>query len=220
MKKINIINYGCGNTLSILRAFEEIGFSPEVTNDKSKILNSDFLILPGVGAFENAMNLLKKFDLIDTLNEYVKIKKKLLLGICLGMQVLFSKSFEMGEHDGLKFIDGTVERLNKNTKIKKMKIPHINWSKINFKKNINSNTLIENGLSDSSFYFVHSYMAFPKNEDNILAKCKYYDIEIPAIVKKDNIAGFQFHPEKSGKNGLIMLKFVVNKFLQNNDLNI
>ena len=113
MKKISIVDYGCGNILSLKRGIEQIGFSSEITKEKKKILNSDFLILPGVGAFQNAMSLLKNYDLIDTLKEYVQYKKKPIFGICLGMQVFLTKSYEMGEHNGLNFIEGEVVELKK-----------------------------------------------------------------------------------------------------------
>ena len=115
MKKITIVDYGCGNLLSIKRAVEHIGYTSIVTNDRKKILDSDFLILPGVGAFQNAMKLLKENNLIDTLNDYALNKKKKILGICLGMQLLMTKSFEMGVHQGLNFIKGEVVQIKKNT---------------------------------------------------------------------------------------------------------
>ncbi len=114
--KINIVDYECGNILSIQRALEKIGFSCGVTKNKEEILSSDFLVLPGVGAFKHAMSLLKKFDLINILEEYVLVKKKPILGICLGMQILFSKSYEMGEHNGLNFVSGEVIEIKKKVK--------------------------------------------------------------------------------------------------------
>lgn len=208
MKKVTIVDYGCGNLLSIKRALDEIEIDSQVTNEKNKILNSDFLILPGVGAFENAVNLLKINNLFAVIIEYSK-KRKPILGICLGMQILFSKSFEMGENFGLNLIEGTVEKLNKNSFIDKIKLPHINWSRVNFKKKVKPDYISIN-LDGKSFYFVHSFMVFPKNQDIIIATSDYYDIKIPAIIKYENIIGFQFHPEKSGKNGLEILRHTFN----------
>ena len=208
MKKITIVDYGCGNLLSIKRALDEIEIDSQVTNEKNKILNSDFLILPGVGAFENAVNLLKVNNLFSTIIEYSK-KKKPILGICLGMQILFTKSFEMGENSGLNLIEGTVEKLNKNSLLDKIKIPHINWSRVNFEKK-NKLNYMSIKLDGKSFYFVHSFMVFPKNQDIIIATSDYYDIKIPAIIKYENIIAFQFHPEKSGKNGLEILRRTFN----------
>ena len=130
MKKVTIVDYGCGNILSLRRGIQEIGYSSEITNDNKKILNSDFLILPGVGAFENAMNLLNQNNLIDTLKEYVQHKKKTIFGICLGMQIFLTKSYEMGEHKGLNFIEGEVIEIKKKSKINNLKIPHISWNEI------------------------------------------------------------------------------------------
>lgn len=209
MKKIIIINYGCGNILSLKRALREIGYESSLSNSKDEILSADFVILPGVGAFENAIKLLNKYKLIETIKDYADLKKPL-LGICLGMQILFSKGFEMGSHSGLNFIEGKVDKITKEQKNKKIKIPHINWSNLFF-VNENSKFNFNKNLSGRSFYFVHSYMAFLKNENDLVAYCKYYDIKVPAIVKSDNVIGFQFHPEKSGKNGLEILKNTIEE---------
>ena len=209
MKKIIIINYGCGNILSLKRALREIGYESSLSNSKDEILSADFVILPGVGAFENAIKLLNKYKLIETIKDYADLKKPL-LGICLGMQILFSKGFEMGSHSGLNFIEGKVDKITKEQNNKKIKIPHINWSNLFF-VNENSKFNFYKNLSGRSFYFVHSYMAFLKNENDLVAYCKYYDIKVPAIVKSDNVIGFQFHPEKSGKNGLEILKNTIEE---------
>ena len=207
---IVIIDYGCGNLLSLKRALDEFKIPNEVSKDKTKILCAKLLILPGVGAFENAMNLLKKNDLIETILEFTTKRKKPLIGICLGMQILFTKSFEMGEHNGLNLIDGTVEKINKTSNIKGIKVPHISWNEIFFEKNTNFETKLDNELNGRSFYFVHSYMAIPKKNINLVAKCKYFDVEVPAIDQKEKVVGFQFHPEKSGKNGLKLLKQTID----------
>ena len=209
MKKIIIIDYGCGNILSLKRALKEIGHESALSNDNDEIMSSDFVILPGVGAFEEAIKLLEKYRLIETLRNYVK-QKKPLLGICLGMQVLFSTGHEMGNYTGMNIIEGKVDKINKEHKNKKIKLPHINWSKLFF-VNKDSKFNFSNNLDGRSFYFVHSYMAFPKNEEDLVAYCKYYDINVPAIVKKNNVIGFQFHPEKSGKNGLEILKNTIEE---------
>ena len=118
MRNITIIDYGCGNVLSLHRAIEEVGFKSSVTKEKSEISKSDLLILPGVGAFGNAMHFLQKYDLVNILIDQVKLKKKPLIGICLGMQLLLSKSYEIGEHKGLDFIEGNVIDIKKKTKKK------------------------------------------------------------------------------------------------------
>ena len=212
MKKISIVDYGCGNLLSIKRALEKIGHESEITDERKIILESDFLILPGVGAFENAMTLLKKKKLIEVLNEFVVDKKKRLLGICLGMQILLSKSYEMGNHKGLNFIKGEVVQIKKRTKNQMLKIPHIRWNKIFSNKNSNQSEKLNFNLLDLRYYFVHSFLAETKDSNYTLAYCKYYDVLVPSIVKYENILGCQFHPEKSGQNGLNFLKDVINNW--------
>lgn len=212
MKKISIVDYGCGNLLSISRALKKIGYKSEITNKKDLILESDFLILPGVGAFGNAMELLKQNDLINVLNEYVLNKKKRLLGICLGMQILFSKSYEMGDYNGLDFIKGEVVKIKDKTKNKKLKIPHISWGKIFLNNKFDYESKLNFNYLNSEYYFVHSFLALTKEKSSILAYCNYEDVLVPAIVMKDNVLGCQFHPEKSGNNGLNFLKNVINKW--------
>ena len=118
MKKIVIINYGCGNILSLKRALKEIGYESSLSNKNDDIISADFVILPGVGAFQNAIELLNKYKLTKTIKDYVALKKPL-LGICLGMQILFSKGYEMGSHTGLNFIEGKVDKIDKHLKNKK-----------------------------------------------------------------------------------------------------
>jgi len=208
-KKITIINYGCGNILSLKRALQEIGFVSNVSNNEKKILESDFLILPGVGSFSKAMNLLHEHNLINTLREYVIQRKKMILGICLGMQIFLTKSYEMGEHEGLNFIDGKVISLKKFTKKKMIKSPHTSWNELYFNKKVKFE-LLDSNLLKKDFYFVHSYLAITKEKKNTYAFSKYYDVQIPAIIGKNNIIGCQFHPEKSGINGLNFLKNTLN----------
>jgi len=210
MNKITIIDYGCGNILSLQRGLEEVGYKSEVTSDKKEILNSNFLILPGVGSFNYAMNLLKEKDLVDTLNDYVKNKKKRILGVCLGMQLFLTKSYEMGEHNGLNFINGEVMRINRNSKLNNLKLPHVSWNETFIKEEIKDKKILDKEVQNKDFYFIHSYMAVTQKKENTFAYCKYFDVNIPAIIKKDNIIGCQFHPEKSGRNGLNFLKKIIS----------
>ena len=212
MKKITIVDYGCGNILSLRRGIQEIGYSSEITNDNKKILNSDFLILPGVGAFENAMNLLNQNNLIDTLKEYVQHKKKTIFGICLGMQILLTKSYEMGEHKGLNFIEGEVIEIKKKSKINNLKIPHISWNEISLNEKAKDKKKINKEILNKNYYFVHSYLALTKKEEDTLAYCEYFDVKVPAVLNHENIIGCQFHPEKSGKSGLKFLKNVISLY--------
>ena len=202
MKKITIIDYGCGNILSISRALEKIGYSSLFSKDKNEIIESDFLILPGVGSFKQAMSLLNKDNLKYIIKQAVLDKRIPLLGICLGMQILLTKSFEEGKFEGLNLIEGEVVKI-KSLKNNKIPIPNINWCNLNFKNNIKEN-FIE--LEDKSFYFIHSYMAITKNIENTIATAKYKNVNIPSVIKSKNIIGCQFHPEKSGQNGLNFLK--------------
>jgi imidazole glycerol-phosphate synthase subunit HisH len=211
---IAIIDYGCGNILSLKRALDEIGLNNKVTSSKEEIQKSSCIILPGVGAFENAITLLKKKNLLDFIKKNVNQNKKPLIGICLGMQILFDKSYEMGEHIGLGLIDGEITKIKSDKLNAKIKVPHISWSKIFFNINDKFCKRIFSELNERSFYFIHSYFAIPKKKENIIAYCKYYDNEIPAIVKKNNVIGFQFHPEKSGKNGLRLLEFTLRNLIK------
>ena len=208
MKKITIIDYGCGNILSISRALEKIGYSSLFSKDKNEIIESDFLILPGVGSFKQAMSLLNKDNLKYIIKQAVLDKRIPLLGICLGMQILLTKSFEEGKFEGLNLIEGEVVKI-KSLKNNKIPIPNINWCNLNFKNNIKEN-FIE--LEDKSFYFIHSYMAVTKNIKNTIATAKYKNVNIPSIIKSKNIIGCQFHPEKSGQNGLNFLKKITKLY--------
>lgn len=204
MRKISVLNYGCGNLLSIGRSIKEVGYNAKIIENKEEIEKAEFLVLPGVGAFNNAMGLLKKKHLIETIKNYVLVKKKPILGICLGMQLFFSKSKEMGDHEGLNFISGEVVAMSSLSKIGNIKSPQINWNELKVHNNLGQ--IINRKLDNRSFYFVHSYMANLKDNKNLIAYCNYYDLRVPAIVQSNNVFGCQFHPEKSGKNGLKLLE--------------
>jgi glutamine amidotransferase len=206
MNKITIIDYECGNILNLTRAIKFLGYAVETTHDKKKILNSSHVILPGVGAFGSATQQLKKYNLYDTILEYAKLNKPL-LGICLGMQLLLTESHEFGIHKGLGLIEGKVIKIS-NKKNREIKIPHVGWNQIhpsNSKKEWN-NKILGNILTGKSFYFVHSFVGITKDRQSTIATCDYSGISIPAVVSVKNIFGCQFHPEKSGDNGLSVLK--------------
>lgn len=192
---IAIIDYGAGNIFSVKNALDYIGLPSILTNKKEDLINADKLILPGVGAFPSAMKMLKETDLIDTIKEQARLKP--FLGICLGMQLIFSKGYEFEECDGLGLIEGTVELMEEPN----LSIPHIGWNKLE----IQNECPLLNGLSEDEYvYFVHSYKAHCKDE-NISAFCEYGH-KVPALVFSGNIYGAQFHPEKSGNVGLQILK--------------
>ena len=205
-KKITIIDYGCGNILNLARAIKFIGYEVDITHDKNKIINSSYVILPGVGAFGNAMKQIEKYNLHNTILEYAKSNKPL-LGICLGMQILLTVSYEFGVHKGLGLIEGKVIKIS-NEKNKEIKIPHMGWNEIypNNNKKEWKNKILKSSSIGKSFYFVHSFVCITKDYDSTIAVCNYSDISIPAVVATGNVFGCQFHPEKSSDNGLAVLK--------------
>ena len=195
---IAIIDYEMGNLKSISKLLQYLNVKSIITSKKKEILNADGVILPGVGAFGDAMNHLKEKNLIPIIND-IDSENKPLFGICLGQQLLFSKSYEMGEHEGLDLIKGSVisfdlEKVNK--------VPQIGWNSVEFKNT--DHYLIQDIPDNSYFYFVHSFYVIPDNKNNILGSTQYGDIEFSSIVFKDNIIGTQFHPEKSSKDGIKM----------------
>lgn len=193
---IAVIDYGVGNLFSLSHSLSEIGAESVITSDVNKIKDCDKLILPGVGAFGDAAEKLKSTGLDQIIKEECA-KGKPLLGICLGMQLLFDKSFEYGEHKGLGLIKGEVLPLKDY--IKDLKIPHMGWNSLDVK---DDNPLLK-GLNGSYVYFVHSF--FAKCDEGLSATANY-GIDVTAAVRKDNVFGTQFHPEKSGKNGLKILE--------------
>ena len=206
MKKITIIDYGCGNILNLVRAIKFLGYEVEITHEVKRIINSSHVILPGVGAFGNAMKQLEKYSLQKTIIEYAQLNRPL-LGICIGMQILFTLSYEFGVHKGLNLIEGEVIKIS-NKKNKEIKIPHVGWNEIypNNDEKEWKNKILKNVLIGKRFYFVHSFACITKNSDSTIAVCNYTGISIPAVVSVDNVFGCQFHPEKSANNGLAFLK--------------
>jgi glutamine amidotransferase len=208
LKTITIIDYGAGNLLSVKRSFEFLESNVIVTSDPKTILKSDRLVFPGVGAFPKAMNSLKRLDLINPIIEMVQNQKPL-LGLCLGMQLLFEQSEEFGITQGLGLIKGQVISIpNLNASRELIKIPHIGWKSL---KSLNagedwSRTILSDVNQGEFTYFVHSYMAKPTDRSLILAEVIYEGVQIPAVITKNNITGCQFHPEKSGVTGLKILK--------------
>ena len=197
---IGLIDYGMGNILSVLNAFEYIGADIKVCHKSSDIRDKDKLILPGVGAFSDCMKSLNELGFIDELDNFVIQKKKPILGICLGMQVMASKGYENGIFDGLNWIDSEVIPIN--TKNLDIKIPHIGWNSLH---NLKRNNIFYNIEENFNFYFVHSYFMKCNNKNDIIAECEYGN-HITAAVNKGNIFGVQFHPEKSQDYGLRIIE--------------
>ena len=196
---IAIIDYGVGNLFSLVSSFKAIGADTVITGDIETIKKADKLILPGVGAFGDAIKKLRETSLDKVLIEQAKNGKPV-MGICLGMQMLFEKSYEYGEHKGLGLLKGEVVPME-NRLPENLKIPHIGWNALIFKKENPLFKYINNG---DCVYFVHSYYA-EGCDDSLLATAEYGK-ELTAAVAKGNIYGCQFHPEKSGKVGLNILK--------------
>ncbi len=202
--KIAIVDDGIGNIRSILNAFENQGADVTLTNDKDKILESDGLVLPGVGAFAHGMNSLDKYNLIDVIKEYV-LSGKPFIGICLGMQMLFEASEEFGETKGLGVISGRVVKLPTKDS-QNEKLPHVGWNELNSRDTQWPGTILENIEEGSDMYFVHSFVVQPRDSENILSTTEYSGYNFCSSVKKGNVYGCQFHPEKSGKIGLKIIK--------------
>lgn len=192
---IAIIDYGMGNLRSVQKAFEYLGNKAVITQQPSEIQKADKVVLPGVGAFKDAMQTIKQKGIDKVLYDVVE-QKKPLLGICLGMQMFFEKSYEYGEHKGLAILQGEIVKLPEG-----VKIPHMGWNSLNIKK---KNPLFE-GLSQEPYvYFVHSYHL--NTEADIVSATTYYGKEIQVAAQKENVFALQFHPEKSGDVGLNILQ--------------
>lgn len=208
-----VIDLGIGNLMSVIRALEYYGAKVVVTSDSQTILNSSHVILPGDGAFNFAMEQIKKRNLLETLKSF-KNSQSNLLGICIGMQILFDQSSEFGITEGLGLIPGKVIPIPKKSKEGlKLTIPHIGWNSLNQTENFKdwNNTLLEDNKVMDEMYFIHSYMAVPSNSSSRVADCIYGGHKLAAVVIKNNIVGCQFHPEKSGKLGLKILKKFIDK---------
>lgn len=213
MTNVVVVNYGMGNIKSVMRGVEKAGGNVTLSDESETILKADRVILPGVGAFEDGISELRKRNLDQVLGEFIKTDRPL-LGICLGMQMLLDSSKEHGAHKGLGFIPGQVIPIpQKGNNSIVRKIPHIGWNALR-KPTDNRNwqqSILESTDTGDFFYFVHSYMAEPENRAHILAQCLYEELPVNAVVKKNNITGCQFHPEKSGPSGLRILEQFVNK---------
>lgn len=196
---IAIIDYGIGNLFSVVSSFKYIGKDAVVTSDPEVIKSCDRILLPGVGAFEDASKKLRETGLDKVIIEEAKSGKPI-MGICLGMQLLFEKSYEYGEHKGLSLLNGSVVPMQ-GVIDPSLKIPHVGYNSLTFKKN---HPLLKYIKEGDFVYFVHSYYAVDC-ADSLIAYSEY-DKDITAIVAKDNIMGCQFHPEKSGEVGLNILR--------------
>lgn len=209
--EVIVIDYGVGNLLSVRRGLEYCGGTVNLTGDPDLILAGQRVVLPGVGAFGNAMQILHELKLVPVIRE-VASRGTPFFGICLGMQLLLDESEEFGTTAGLGLIPGQVRAIpSQSTTGEPLKIPHIGWNGLepSGQSSWDGTLLADNHPSDA-MYFVHSFMASPLDGAHRLADCIYGGHRIPAVISKDNVAGCQFHPEKSGELGLRILR----RFLQ------
>ncbi|MBT9831194.1 imidazole glycerol phosphate synthase subunit HisH [Clostridium baratii] len=195
---IGIIDYGMGNLKSICNALESINEEYLISAYKYDLRKCSGLILPGVGSFKEGMFNLRKDGLYSVVKEVAETGKPL-LGICLGMQLLFEKGYEGEETKGIGLLKGKVIKMDEE----KFRVPNIGWNSLNINKD---DDLVKGLKEESHMYYVHSYYADEYNEEDLVASSDYYGLNIPGIVRRDNIIGVQFHPEKSGEEGIKFLK--------------
>ncbi len=206
--EVVVIDYGLGNLLSVKRGLEQSGARVLITDNPKTLLGAKKVVLPGVGAFSNAIQSLEKTGMSSVIKELAS-QNVPILGICLGMQLFFDKSDEFGVTSGLGLIPGGVIAIPNISKSGiRRKIPHIGWSQINLPSSVSNweGTLLQDLRVGDAVYFVHSFMANPRHSSDHLANCIYEDCSIPAVVKRGSVIGCQFHPEKSGQVGLSILR--------------
>lgn len=206
--KVTLLNFGTGNLHSVLRALEKSGADDvKISSAPTDIIGADRLVLPGVGAFKDGMQGLSDYELIDPVVKFAASGRPL-LGICLGMQMLGTKGFEFGEHDGLDLIAGKTAQIPSLTPdgVKRI-VPFVGWSKIIVHNKTKRCPSILDGVSKKdSIYLTHSYQFIVENSEDLLATYDYDGTTITAAIKKNNITGLQFHPEKSGEVGLNIMR--------------
>lgn len=205
---ITIIDYGMGNLGSVKNMFKKIGESAIISSDKEEIKNASKILLPGVGAFDNAMKNLYDLGLLEIIKEKVLIEKIPILGICLGMQLL-TKGSEEGNLNGFGFVDAYAKKFNFSSLDETLPIPHMGWNKVYLQKE--SNLLHEGEERENRFYFVHSYAVSCENSKDVLTTT-HYGYDFVSSFERDNIIGCQFHPEKSHKFGMKLFKNFVEKY--------
>jgi len=206
MKNISIciIDYGLGNLTSVKNSLALLNIDALVSHNISDIQKATHLILPGVGSFEHGMKGLRERNLISILQQEVRVKKKKILGICLGMQLFATEGSEYGNHEGLDFIPGRVTKID--ISYSGYRLPHIGWNNV---RTVGAHSITKNFDKDPIFYFVHSYHFVPDNKNAVAGVCDYGH-EIVSVVENENIFGVQFHPEKSHEDGLQIFKNFLN----------
>ena len=200
--KIAVLNYGVGNLKSIVNALASLPCDVALTNDAGEITSSDKLVLPGVGAFAYCMEQLVANGL-DSVVRQEAASHKPMLGICVGMQMLFDSSDEHGSHRGLGLIPGAVKKLPVQIS-NEVRLPHIGWNRVTYNRVVENKVFAELP-NEEEYYFVHSYACMPENSEHVLARASYADVDFTAAVLRKSICGVQYHPERSGPAGLALL---------------
>lgn len=209
-KKIAIVDYGMGNIFSVKHACEKLGAQVLLTTLKKDLLEADGVILPGVGSFGDAMRVLNQLDLVSVLRD-IAVMGKPLMGICLGIQLLMTESYEFGCHPGLKIIEGSVIRFDNEKEKRSLKVPHVGWNQIYSPQGCSWSNTPLSGINAGDFvYFVHSFYASLNDPNVVLSISQYGDTQFCSSLLSGNVLGCQFHPEKSGAVGLKILR----QFLQ------
>lgn len=211
-KKVVIIDYNLGNLFSVQQACRHLGADAIITSDKQELLAADYAILPGVGAFGDAMETLHQLDLVSPIHDFIQSGKPF-MGVCLGLQLLFSESEEFGNHKGLNVIEGITRRFPpKGTEGEILKVPQIEWNQIS---HYNGNSWDNSPLRDCSegefMYFVHSYYVLPANNEFILSTTTYGGLTYCSSVGHKNVFACQFHPERSAEHGLKIYRSFLNQ---------
>ena len=208
---VAIVDYRMGNMFSVKHACEYVGLNPFVTSNSDEITSADGIILPGVGAFGDAMENLRKLDLISPIMDYIESGKPF-MGICLGMQLLMTESEEFGRHNGLDVIKGSVVKfpLNGNGDMDRVKVPQVGWNRIERPdcraEDLWAGTPLAGVANGEFMYFVHSYYAMPADADAVLTVTEYGPVRYCSGVRRGNVFAFQFHPEKSAMEGMRIYK--------------
>jgi glutamine amidotransferase len=207
--QVAVVDYGLGNLFSVRHVCEYVGMNATITSDRREIAAADAVILPGVGAYGDAMACLKRLDLVGPLRE-IALSGKPLLGVCLGQQLLMSESYEFGRHQGLNIIPGDVVRFdNPQGRRGPLKVPHVGWNRIAKPAGDErrwDHSPLDQRAEGEYMYFVHSFYVRPEDPSVVLATSKYGNVEFTAAVRRDNVVAFQFHPERSGRAGVAVYR--------------
>lgn len=198
MANVCILDYGSGNVKSVFNLFSTVADHVVVSNETEKILGASHIVLPGVGAFGTAMRKIRDTLPMESLEQVVLVEKRPFLGICVGMQVMANRGMEFGEHAGLGWIAGSVEKLD----AKSLPLPHVGWNNLTCKQ---ESPLLAGLGDDPDFYFVHSFAFHAENPQQVLATTEYGEV-FCSVIQRDNLHGVQFHPEKSQRAGIKLVK--------------